>query len=76
MKFFVNFMGSSAGRIIRVVGGAGLIAWGLLGLSGVNGYIVAAVGVVPMLTGLFNICLVGPLFGAPLSGRNTRSATQ
>ena len=73
MKLLVNFMGSWAGRLTRIVAGTGLIAWGVFGMTGLNGVIVAAVGVVPVLTGVFNICLVGPLFGAPLSGREARS---
>lgn len=68
MSAFVRFMASPAGRILRLIAGAGLIAWGLLGIGGTNGAIVAAVGVLPMLTGLFNICAIAPLLGKPLSG--------
>ena len=73
MKSFVRFMASAAGRILRIVAGAGLIAWGLLGVGGNDGYILAAIGALPMLTGLLNVCAVGPLFGAPLSGSKARS---
>lgn len=74
MKTFVSFMGSAAGRLIRIVAGAGLIAWGLIGMGDTNGYIVAGIGMLPLLTGLLNICVVGPLLGEPLSGAKARSA--
>jgi len=73
MNPFVRFMASPAGRIIRILAGIGLIVWGLLGIGGVNGYIVAAVGAAPLLTGVFDICVIGPLLGSPLSGRKIRA---
>ena len=68
MKSFVAFMASPAGRIGRIVAGGGLIAWGVLGVGGDQGMLIAAVGVLPIATGLLNICVVGPLFGCPLKG--------
>lgn len=73
MKGLFAFIASPVGRIIRIVAGLALIAWGLLGLGGTNGYIVAAVGIAPLLSGLFNFCLVAPLFGCPLSGAKARA---
>jgi len=74
MNLFVKFMGSTAGRAIRVFAGTGLIAYGLMGVGGSNGYILAGIGVLPILTGLFNICIIGPLLGEPLSGAKARAA--
>ncbi|MDM8546768.1 YgaP family membrane protein [Candidatus Venteria ishoeyi] len=68
MNSLLSFMASPAGRIIRILAGGGLIAWGLLGVGGNNGMMLAAIGALPMLTGIFNICLFAPLLGAPLSG--------
>ncbi|MGB1110262.1 MAG: YgaP family membrane protein [Gammaproteobacteria bacterium] len=68
MKGLSKLMATPFGRIIRILGGAALIAWGLAGVGGSNGILIAVVGVLPILTGAFNICLIGPLFGAPLSG--------
>lgn len=73
MKGLFAFIASPAGRIIRIVAGLALIAWGLLGIGGTNGYILAAVGLAPMLTGLLDICLLAPLLGYPLSGSKTRA---
>jgi hypothetical protein len=74
MNPFVKFLASATGRIIRVVAGIALIAWGLWGLGGATGLIVAVIGAVPFLAGLFDFCVFAPLFGAPLSGPKIRAA--
>jgi hypothetical protein len=73
MNPFVKFMASPAGRIVRALAGLALIAWGLLGLGGTTGIVVAVVGVVPLAAGLIDFCLFAPLFGAPLSGQKIRA---
>jgi len=74
MNPFVRFMSSSVGRLLRILAGIALIAWGMLGIGGNDGYIVAAIGAVPLLTGLLDICLFSPLFGCPLSGCKVRAS--
>lgn len=73
MNPFVKFMASPAGRLLRIVAGIALIAWGWFGLGGTTGIIVAVIGLVPLAAGLFDFCLAAPLFGAPLSGQKIRS---
>jgi len=73
MNPFVKFMASTTGRIVRIAAGLALVAWGLLGLGGTAGIIVAVVGAVPLLAGLFDFCIFAPLFGAPLSGPKIRA---
>lgn len=73
MNPFVSFMASTTGRIVRIVAGIALIAWGVFGLAGTTGIIVAVIGAVPLLAGLFDFCLFAPLFGAPLSGAKIRA---
>jgi Protein of unknown function (DUF2892) len=73
MNPFVKFMASPAGRITRIVAGIILVAWGLLGIHGVGGIVVAIVGLVPLLAGLFDFCVFAPLFGAPMSGSKIRA---
>jgi hypothetical protein len=73
MNSFVNFMAYSTGRIVRIVAGIALIVLGLVGLSGTTGIIVAVIGAVPLLAGLFDFCIFAPLFGRPLSGPKIRS---
>ena len=72
MNPFVKFMASPAGRITRVVVGIVLVALGIF-MHSVGGIIVAVVGLVPLLDGLFGFCVFAPLFGAPMSGPKIRS---
>ncbi len=73
MNPFPKFMASTAGRIIRIVAGIVLVALGLLVMHGTGGIIVAIVGLVPLVAGLFDFCVFAPLFGAPMSGPKIRA---
>ena len=73
MNPFVSFMASPTGRIVRIVVGVVLIAWGWFGLGGVTGIVVAVIGLLPLLAGVFDFCVFAPLFGAPLSGPKIRA---
>lgn len=65
-----KFMASPTGRILRIVAGIGLIFVGLfMVVDQVVSIILAAVGVVFVLVGVFNVCLIAPIIGAPFSGR-------
>jgi hypothetical protein len=72
MNPFVKFMASKTGRIVRIVAGIALIAWGLLGLTGIAGIIIAVIGLVPLLAGLFDVCVFAPLFRNPIKGSEIR----
>ena len=72
MNPFVKFMASPAGRITRIVAGIVLVVLGIF-MHSVGGIIVAVVGLVPLLAGLFDFCVFAPLFGAPMSGPKIRS---
>jgi hypothetical protein len=73
MNPFVSFMASSNGRILRIVAGIALILVGLLVVGGLGGIIVAVVGLVPLLAGVFDFCIFAPLFGNPLNGQQIRA---
>jgi hypothetical protein len=73
MNPFVSFMASATGRVVRVVAGLALIAWGWFGLTGTTSIIVMVIGLVPLIAGLFDFCVFAPLFGAPLSGPKIRA---
>jgi hypothetical protein len=70
---FAQFMSSPAGRILRVVAGAGMIAGGIAADSDL-GTGIAIAGAVPLLAGAFDFCVLSPLFGGPLSGKAIRAA--
>mgnify|MGYP001403961521 CR=1 FL=1 len=74
MNPFIKFMASTAGRLTRIVAGIALIAWGLIGITGTAGIIVAVIGALPLAAGLIDFCVFAPLFGAPLSGSKIREA--
>lgn len=74
MNPFVKFLVSPAGRVLRIVAGIALIAWGIWGLTGATGILVALVGAVPLLAGIFDFCVFAPLFGGYLSGPKNRAA--
>lgn len=60
----VRLMATTAGRAARV--GAGLMLVVVGALLGGAWWIVAAVGLVPIVAGLLNFCLLAPLFHARL----------
>ena len=68
---FVRFMQSAIGRLLRIAAGALLMWYGLTQMAGTGGTVLAVVGVVPIAAGVFNFCLLGPLFGVSLTGRPT-----
>ena len=73
MNPLIRFLASGNGRLVRAAAGLFLIAWGLLALHGTAGAIVAIIGVVPFVAGLFDFCVFAPLFGQPLSGPKIRA---
>lgn len=68
MAGFIKTMQSSAGRLLRIVIGAALVALGAVAFQAPISYIVMFIGLVPLAAGLMGICLVGPLFGYTLTG--------
>lgn len=74
MMPILRFLYSRPGRITRIVVGVIMVFAGAA-LSG-WWWLLALAGVVPVLTGLFDICTLGPLVGRPLSGRRFREIDQ
>lgn len=67
----MGFMASRAGRWTRMLAGASLMVGGLSSHSG-GGKALALVGLVPLLAGVLDVCLLAPLFGLPLEGKALR----
>jgi uncharacterized protein (DUF697 family) len=76
MKKVFGFLASQAGRITRIVAGLVLIGLGLLLVGEWRGYVMAAVGLVPLAAGVFDVCMFAPLFGRPFLGKNLRRWAQ
>ena len=66
---FARFMSRPEGRLLRVAVGLGLIAWGYA----VHSPVLMVVGAVPLLAGVFDVCVIAPLLRAPFLGRDARS---
>ena len=77
MKFenteFAQFIASDAGRALRVAAGLSLIGAGLA-TGGSAGGTLAILGLAPLGAGMFDLCLLSPLFGGPLEGSSIRAA--
>ena len=69
---FACFMASATGRLVRIAAGLALIGWGWSRHDTTSGTVLMVVGLVPLLTGVFNVCLIAPIIGAPFSGRAAR----
>jgi hypothetical protein len=67
---FAQFMASSLGRGVRIAAGLVFLAWGLF-LGG--GILPILLGVVFVAVGALDVCLLAPLFGAPLKGADVRA---
>lgn len=61
---FVTFMGRTPGRAARAVAGAALVGVGAA--LGGGYWALAAFGLVALLAGTANFCLLAPVFHAPL----------
>jgi hypothetical protein len=75
-SWFGQCLSSTRGRIGRVVAGLALIVGGLFVLGGTAGVVLAAVGLVPLLAGAFDVCLFSALFGGPLRGSAVRACSR
>ncbi len=72
---FTLFMASPSGRVIRMVAGLILIGLGLVWIGNIWGWLLAVIGLAPLAAGLFDFCLLAPLFSAPFWGNDVRNGT-
>jgi hypothetical protein len=70
---FAQLMNSTMGRILRIVAGTAMILLGIFGLGGATGIVVAALGVIPLGAGIFDVCLMAPILSVPWSGKRIRA---
>jgi xanthine/uracil/vitamin C permease (AzgA family) len=69
---FAKFINSPAGRIARLVVGMALVVWGYTLLVSVIGIFLIIIGLIPLVAGSFDLCLVSALLGGPVSGEKVR----
>jgi len=70
---FSRFINSPAGRIFRLVAGAGFLVVGYMYRHEALGMLSMAWSVFPLSAGAFDICYVSDLLGGPLSGAKIRN---
>jgi hypothetical protein len=70
-----RFINSPAGRIARLGAGIGLIAWGYTQRGSGMGIVLMIVGLVPLVAGAFNLCLISALLGGPIRGAEVGKGT-
>jgi hypothetical protein len=76
MKAVFRFLASPAGRVVRVIAGVVLIVVGIAVVNGAIGWILAVVGLVPLVAGVFDWCFFAPLFGLPFVGPRLRQTLE
>ena len=69
---FARFVNSPSGRLARIVAGISLMAWGYTLRDSETGIILMVVGLVPLATGAFDLCLLSALLGGPIRGAGIR----
>ena len=60
----VEFMSGKVGRAVRALVGAALVVVGFV--LGGGWLVLSVVGLVPLLAGVFGVCLIAPLVHRPL----------
>ena len=70
---FAQFLAGRSGRLLRIAAGIALIAAGFVLRDSPAGIILMVVGVVPLAAGVFDFCILSPLFGGPFSGSRIRA---
>jgi DUF2892 family protein len=65
---FARFVNSPAGRVARIVAGLALIGWGYLGRTGAGGIALIVLGLIPLVAGVFDLCLISAVLGGPIRG--------
>lgn len=69
---FSRFLNSPAGRIFRLVAGAGFLAVGYIYRAHALGVLSMVWGALAMSAGAFDICFISAALGGPLSGAKIR----
>ncbi|HSD88790.1 MAG TPA: hypothetical protein VLB44_14785 [Kofleriaceae bacterium] len=70
---FSRFINSRAGRVFRVVAGAGFATVGVMFRTHALGIAALAWSVLPLSAGAFDLCFISAALGGPLSGATIRA---
>lgn len=73
---FARFINSPAGRWTRIAAGVVLVALGYTQRATGVGIVLMILGLVPLVAGSFDWCLISALLGGPISGAALRKKDQ
>lgn len=65
---FARVVNTTAGRWVRIIAGLGLVVWGYLQGATTGGIVLVVVGLIPLVAGIFNLCIVSALLGGTIDG--------
>jgi membrane-associated protease RseP (regulator of RpoE activity) len=68
---FLDYMSTGRGRLIRTAVGLAMIGAGLA--TGGPSSILVLAGLLPLATGVFNLCPISPIFGRSCRGNACRT---
>ncbi|GAC1579587.1 MAG: hypothetical protein NVS3B18_13280 [Candidatus Dormibacteria bacterium] len=68
----IDVIGSQPGRLLRIGAGGALIGAGLR-RGDRKRAVLAVAGLLPMVAGAADVCVLGPLVGGPLNGPRFRT---
>jgi hypothetical protein len=71
---FSRFINGPAGRVLRLVAGAGFLVVGYLYRDHTLGVISMVYSILPLSAGAFDVCFISWVLGGPLSGAKIREA--
>lgn len=75
MKGLIKFMTSTIGRLTRIALGLVLIVWGVYYANFTPNWILIIIGIIPLSAGIFNFCLIAPIFGYSINGDKAKKQT-
>ena len=70
---FIQFLASKTGRYVRIAVGIILLILGIFVVEDAAGIVLTIIALVPLLAGIFDVCVLAPLFGAPFKGADIRA---
>ena len=71
-SWFSRFINSPAGRVFRLIVGAGFLVVGYLYRDQTLGVISMVFSILPLSAGAFDLCYFSAILGGPLSGAKIR----
>jgi hypothetical protein len=70
---FAKFINTPTGRIARIISGLVIIVWGYTQSGGI---VLIIIGLIPLVAGAFNLCLISALLGGTISGAKIAKGNQ